>query len=138
MSFSIEDAIVIACEAHRGQLREGSNEPYIMHTLRVMMAVDSEAEKVVAVLHDVMEHTGDYYLSGVPSNVYVALHWLTRAKDENYFDYIRRVSSNSMSARVKCADIKDNMRDLHLLSNGESLGQRYSKALAILRSCTLE
>lgn len=136
MPFTIEDAIMIACEAHKGEIRKGTGEPYIMHPLRVMMAVDSEEEKILSVLHDVMEHTGDYYLISAPSNVCVGLHWLTRAKDEHYFDYIRRVSSNNISARVKCADIQDNLRDLHLLANSESLGQRYNKALAMLRPCT--
>ena len=50
----LERAIEIAVEARKGQLDKGGN-PYILHPLRVMMSVDLELEKIVAVLHDVVE-----------------------------------------------------------------------------------
>jgi (p)ppGpp synthase/HD superfamily hydrolase len=50
----LERAIEIAVEAHKGQVDKGGS-PYILHPLRVMMSVNGESEKIVAVLHDVVE-----------------------------------------------------------------------------------
>ena len=50
----LERAIEIAVEAHKGQVDKGGS-PYILHPFRVMMSVDLELEKIVAVLHDVVE-----------------------------------------------------------------------------------
>ena len=52
----LEDAIILACNAHRGQKRK-SGEPFIKHPLRVMMKMETEEEQVVAVLHDILEDT---------------------------------------------------------------------------------
>jgi len=49
-------AVEIAVEAHEGQT-DIAGETYIRHPLRVMEAMDSETECVVAVLHDVLEDT---------------------------------------------------------------------------------
>ena len=50
----LEKAIEIACRAHQGQ-RDKAGAPYILHPLRVMLQLDSIEERIVAVLHDVME-----------------------------------------------------------------------------------
>ena len=49
-----EKAIKIAVEAHTGQVDKGGN-PYILHPLRVMLSLNSEEERIVGVLHDVVE-----------------------------------------------------------------------------------
>jgi len=51
---NLEKAIKIAVEAHTGQLDKGGN-PYILHPLRVMLSLNTEEERVVGVLHDVVE-----------------------------------------------------------------------------------
>ena len=51
---TLERAIEIATEAHRGQLDKAGNE-YIQHPLRVMAAGRTTSEKIVGVLHDVVE-----------------------------------------------------------------------------------
>jgi (p)ppGpp synthase/HD superfamily hydrolase len=51
---SLEHAIHIATEAHRDQL-DKAGEPYILHPMRVMEDMISDDEKIVAVLHDVVE-----------------------------------------------------------------------------------
>ena len=53
---SIEKALQIAARAHEGQ-KDKDGQPYILHPLRVMNAVEDEPVKVVAVLHDVIEDT---------------------------------------------------------------------------------
>ena len=51
---NLEKAIKIALEAHTGQVDKGGN-PYILHPLRVMLSLNSEEERIVGVLHDVVE-----------------------------------------------------------------------------------
>src|ERR1700742_4520783 len=53
---TLERAIVIAAEAHAGQL-DKAGAPYILHPLRVMLRVGTAAERIAAVLHDVAEDT---------------------------------------------------------------------------------
>ena len=51
---TIEDAIALAAQAHRGQL-DKAGRPYILHPLRMMLQFDDEEGMVTAVLHDVIE-----------------------------------------------------------------------------------
>ena len=51
---NLEKAIKIAAEAHTGQVDKGGN-PYILHPLRVMLSLETEEERIVGVLHDVVE-----------------------------------------------------------------------------------
>ena len=53
---TLEKAIQIATEAHKGQL-DKSGKDYIGHPLRVMEMGNTEEEKIVGVLHDVVEDT---------------------------------------------------------------------------------
>ena len=50
----LDRAIEIAVQAHSGQLDKGG-APYILHPLRVMLRMATEEERIVAVLHDVVE-----------------------------------------------------------------------------------
>ena len=52
----LERAISIAVEAHRGQ-EDRNGAPYVLHPLRMMCRVETEMQKIVAVLHDVVEDT---------------------------------------------------------------------------------
>lgn len=53
---TLSRAIQIATQAHEGQL-DKSGKAYIGHPLRVMEMVTSENEKIVGVLHDLIEDT---------------------------------------------------------------------------------
>ena len=62
LTFSIEDAIQFATEAHSGQFRKYTHEPYIEHPIEVMKIVETaldctHAMKIAAVLHDTVEDT---------------------------------------------------------------------------------
>ncbi|MEW6490876.1 MAG: hypothetical protein AB1578_23560, partial [Thermodesulfobacteriota bacterium] len=52
----LEDAIALAVSAHRGQV-DKAGAPYVLHPLRVMLPMESDTEKMAAVLHDVVEDT---------------------------------------------------------------------------------
>jgi (p)ppGpp synthase/HD superfamily hydrolase len=112
---NLEKAIEIAVSAHKGQL-DKAGQPYILHPLRVMLQMDMEVERIVAVLHHVIEDaTEDWNFqrlkeAGFGEEVIEALRFLT--KDDNhvpYMDYVKRIRENEIARKVKLADLRDNM-----------------------------
>lgn len=107
----LETAIRIAINAHYGQ-EDKAKSPYIFHPFRVMNNVASIEEKIVAVLHDVVEDTNltfEYLLNqGISPDLVDALRLLTHTKDTSYEDYIKKLSTNKIAKAVKLADIRDN------------------------------
>lgn len=105
----IENAILLATTCHRGQ-KDKAGEPYILHPLWVMSKMESEDERVVAVLHDVFEDCdiaiNDVDLSLVQKE---ALVLLTRPKGMSYKSYIERIATNEIAIKVKMADLEHNM-----------------------------
>ena len=109
---TLEDAIIIAAIAHKGQIDKGGN-PYILHPLRVMQEFNCVKYQIVAVLHDLIEDT-DWTLKqlqkhGFSDEIVPAIDALTRRKGEEYFEFIRRVMQNSIAKKVKAADLLDNL-----------------------------
>ena len=51
---NLEDAISLATEAHRGQ-KDKAKAPYILHPLRLMLRMETETDRIIAMLHDVVE-----------------------------------------------------------------------------------
>ena len=109
---TLEDAIALAVEAHRGQ-RDKAGQTYILHPLRVMMRLETEPERMVAVLHDVVEDspwTVERLRGlGYPEEVLGALDCLTKREGETYEAFIERLLPNPLARRVKRADLEDNM-----------------------------
>ena len=108
----LEKAAKLAEKAHQGQVDKGG-QPYILHPRRVMEQCETETEKIVAILHDVMEDTPytleDLRQEGFSEEVLEALLCLTHRGGESYMAYIGRVCENPLAARVKYADLQDNM-----------------------------
>jgi (p)ppGpp synthase/HD superfamily hydrolase len=108
----LENAIAIAVDAHRGQ-KERNGQPYIMHPLRVMQGVQTEEEKIVALLHDLIEDTkwtcAMLAERGFPKHLLDALDCVTNPKGESYQAFILRSASTPIARRVKLADLEDNM-----------------------------
>ncbi|HST63233.1 MAG TPA: HD domain-containing protein [Longimicrobium sp.] len=109
---NLEEAIEIAAQAHRGQ-RDRAGAPYILHPLRMMFAVQTDAERMAAVLHDVVEDT-DWTLDalrerGFSEQVVTAVDHLTRREGESYEAFVRRAAQHPVARRVKVADLEDNM-----------------------------
>lgn len=139
MSPTLEDAILLAVQAHKGQ-RDKTGQPYILHPLRVMFRLATEAERIVGVLHDVIEDTkytpDDLRQMGYSEEVLVALDGVTKREGESYEDFALRAKANPISRRVKLADLEDNM-DVRRLpgvtaKDAERL-DRYRKAWAVLQ-----
>ena len=110
---TLQRAIEIATEAHQGQFDKAGRD-YIGHPLRVMEMGKTEEEKIVGVLHDVIEDT-DWTFErlaeeGFSDEVIAALRCVTKiSENENYDDFIDRVKKNPLAVAVKINDLTDNM-----------------------------
>ena len=129
---TLEDAILLAAEAHRGQT-EKAGHPYILHPLRVMFRLESETDRIVGVLHDVIEDTRytlqDLRAMGYPEPLLQALDCLTRRETETYEEFITRLRINPVARRVKLADLEDNMDVRRLPALTEKDAERLKKYL---------
>ena len=110
---TLERAIEIATEAHRGQFDKAGND-YIGHSLRVMAMGKTTDEKIVGVLHDVVEDTDWTFerlaAEGFSEEVLDALLCVTKlSEDEPYDKFIARVKTNPLAVVVKLNDLSDNM-----------------------------
>ena len=112
MNQLLERAIKLAKKYHEGQFDKGGH-PYIEHPLRVMNGVESIDEKILAVLHDVLEDCDvssvELIKEGIPEYLVEKLEILFKGKNEKYFDYIDRIKANSLTVKVKISDLNDNM-----------------------------
>ena len=110
---TLERAIEIATEAHLGQVDKCGCD-YIAHPLRVMVAGKTMEEKIVGVLHDVVEDS-DWTLEaleaeGFSAEVIEALRCVTRlSENEPYDSFISRIKGNPLAVAVKLNDLTDNM-----------------------------
>jgi (p)ppGpp synthase/HD superfamily hydrolase len=109
---TLERAIQIAAEAHAGQL-DKAGQPYILHPLRVMLHMKSEQERIVAVLHDVIEDASVTLMQltdeGFSSIVIDAVQALTKLPGESRLAAAARAAKNPIALAVKLADNSENM-----------------------------
>lgn len=144
----VELAELIAREAHHGQTRQLTGEPYANHPARVAggVAGSGHSREVVAAawLHDVLEDTqmlpetllasltkcAGSTASEVAEVVRIVMA-LTRSKDIAYEDYIVSLLEDPQSAAVKISDLQDNLRDLPPAHKASRT--KYTLALRLLR-----
>jgi (p)ppGpp synthase/HD superfamily hydrolase len=137
---TLERAIAIALEAHAGQ-RDKAGDPYILHPLRVMLGVTTSDERVVAVLHDVVEDStwtlDDLREEGFIEEIVQAVDALSHREGESYDDFVRRSGACPLARRVKFADLEDNMNLSRICGPTEgdhTRVERYRRALSILEA----
>ena len=109
----LQKAIDIATKAHKGQV-DKAGQPYIDHPLRVMNMGTTDEEKIVGVLHDVVEDSDwtfeELAAEGFSIEVIEALRCITKlSENEPYDKFIQRVKANPLAAKVKLYDLTDNM-----------------------------
>ena len=108
----LDKAIQCAVKAHAGQ-KDKAGAPYILHPLRIMMKMDSQAGMIAAMLHDVVEDSSvtlaDLRAEGFSEEVIAAVDHLTRREGEAYEIFINRLRHNPLAVKVKLADLEDNM-----------------------------
>ena len=109
---TLERAIEIAAAAHAGRT-DKAGQPYILHPLRVMLRVDTDVERMAAVLHDVVEDTPvtleRLTSEGFPPSVVAAVEALTKRDGETREDAARRAVRDSIARNVKLADNAENL-----------------------------
>ena len=151
---NLENAIKIAVEAHAGQVDKGGN-PYILHPLRVMLSLNSEQERIVGVLHDVVEDCEGWTWErlkdqGCSDKIIEALKSVSKTPDEekqfkemddpnkkmdHYLQFIKRAKTNKIGRYVKAADIRDNLdisRIDDITNSDINRLRRYKAALSAL------
>jgi (p)ppGpp synthase/HD superfamily hydrolase len=116
---TIERAVAIAAEAHTGQI-DKAGAPYLLHPLRLMLQMETAEDRIVAVLHDVVEDS-DWSLErlrreGFSQVIIEAVDSVTRRNSETYEEFVLRAAQNSIGRRVKLADLRDNC-DLTRIAN---------------------
>ena len=138
---NLERAIEIAQEAHKGVKDKGGHD-YIHHPIRVMHAMSNDQEKIVAILHDVVEDS-DWTFDrlkeeGFEDSVIESLRCVTKySEEEDYQEFIKRAATNKIATKVKMADIEDNL-DLSRLGTLTEKDltriEKYKKALKHLKA----
>ena len=134
----LERAVVYATKMHSGQT-DKAGKPYIEHPLRVMGEMDYPTEKVVAVLHDVVEDTDatiddieELFGVTVADNVSALTH-----REGEYMGYIDAIAVYPTARKVKMGELVDNM-DLSRLDEIEQEDlerrNRYEQAYYMLQS----
>lgn len=136
---NLEQAIQIATKAHLGQV-DKSGQPYILHPLRLMLRVHTDAERIVAILHDVVEDS-DISIEvlktlGFSNEIINAINCLSKRSNEDYSDFIQRILENPLATKIKIEDIKDNLDITHLKEITEkdlNRIKKYHDALNLLK-----
>jgi hypothetical protein len=126
----LEKAISIAVDSHSGQVNNKA-QPYVLHPLRMMFKAVTIEEKIIAVLHDVIEKTTidlEYLRSvGFSDRIVLGIDALSRRPQENYDKYIDRVAENKLATKVKIIDLDDNINSLDLDKFQESKSNKFLK-----------
>ena len=137
---NLERAIELAAVAHAGQIDKGG-EPYILHPLRVMLRMSSANERIVAVLHDVVEDTSitleQLSAEGFPLSVVAAVEALTKKAGETRMDAARRAACDDLARAVKLADNAENM-DLSRIANPSEKDYSRLEEYKVVRAILLQ
>jgi (p)ppGpp synthase/HD superfamily hydrolase len=148
-------AITIAAEAHHGQV-DKAGAHYILHPLRVMLALNSEDERIAAVLHDVAEDGRPVWsferlaAEGFNPEIIAALRAVTKLPEEEdpegsspeekrarYLKFVRRAAADPIGRVVKRADLEDNCNLSRIPNPGPKDHARvakYREAIALVDS----
>lgn len=134
-------AMKIAYDAHHGQL-DCNGVPYIFHSYQLAEQMCDEITTCVALLHDVVEDTDitiEQLEEVFPKKVTEALKLLTHDDNTDYFEYVRKIKSNSVARTVKMADLLHNSDQSRIVDKKvvsaeklEHWNEKYTKALGIL------
>ena len=110
----LNKAIKIAQKAHKGQT-DKFGTPYIGHVMRVMNAGKTYDEKIVGVLHDVIEDCQeislDYLLQeDFPDEIVFAIECLTKnPAEQDYTEFVKQTEKSPLAVSVKINDLQDSM-----------------------------
>lgn len=127
---SVKEAKNLAVLAHKGQFRRDGVTPFVKHPIAVADMMDTDEEKIVAYLHDVIEDTTvtcDEIKDRFGMTVAQAVLLLTKEHDD-YYKYLGCISHSRLATKVKIADMFHNMSD----NPSQKQKEKYLRALPIL------
>lgn len=140
----LQRAYHLAWRAHRGQVRDGGQIPYLTHPLRVALLLARELERTdpallsIALLHDVLEDSEVQEAEiahACGAEVVAAVRLLTKppvgeggkaGRDATYFAAIAQAPL--VVRLVKCADRVDNLRSLRELNQPARLARTIAQS----------
>jgi (p)ppGpp synthase/HD superfamily hydrolase len=139
LSELLDKAIALAVAAHAGQ-RDRNGRPYILHPLHLMSRMQTDEERIVAVLHDVVEDSdttlAELKAAGFYPAIVKAVGLLTHDKSaDSYEAYVVRLKTDPLARRVKLADLRHNMdleRLPELTDRDQARLARYHRAWRLL------
>jgi (p)ppGpp synthase/HD superfamily hydrolase len=133
----IKVADLVARMAHHQQV-DKIGTAYIEHPRAVASFLDTQEEKVIALLHDVLE---DSFLTEADlrpvfgDRITDTVALLTRREDEDYFAYIDRIKGDPLATRIKLADLRHNTDRSRITEPAQvdyDRWEKYDKAIEIL------
>lgn len=120
------------------------DRPYYEHPVMVvnLLAEDEETNKteilIVGYLHDVIEDTkttfDDLLTLGFSGKVIDAVEAITRRENEQYTDYIIRLSENKIARLVKIADLRHNTDIRRIKYNKETSSRDEYRLIKYIRA----
>ena len=127
--------------AHAG-VKDRGGKAHILHPLNVMTRVDTKEEKIVAVLHDVVEDTDWTFEAlrdeGFSEIIIEALETVTKkSEDEDYEKFILRSRGNEIGRKVKTADLRENLDVTRIGDLVEKDIERINKYKRALKTLTV-
>jgi (p)ppGpp synthase/HD superfamily hydrolase len=127
-------ALRIATKYHEGQF-DKAGKPYILHPIAVAMKAQTQAEEVVALLHDTVEdtdYTEEMLREDFPKHIADAVIAMTKREGETYVEFVLRIKETPVARKVKMYDMEHNMSDRGVKIK-DSLMERYKKGYAVLK-----
>lgn len=107
----LDRAVALAARAYDGRTdRQG--DPYIAHAVRVMLAMRTDDERAVAILHDVFEwgriSLREFVAAKLPKRIVDAVDAMTKREGESLAEHVERILASELAVAVKRADLVDN------------------------------
>lgn len=124
-------------DIHFKDKKDKGGNPYTEHLIYVMQNVETTEEKVIALLHDIIEDTDiteeEILGFGIHQIFIDAIKILTKRTNESYDEYINRIieSKNQLAINVKVVDLEHNMNlnRLKIVTNEDILRkEKYKQA----------
>ena len=131
----------LLCMVKHWKQKDKAGKRYVWHPIHVMMNVKGYNEKIVALLHDIVEDTEvtvpDLKNLKFSKEVIEAVDVITKKKDQEYFSYLKSIKDNSIAKKIKIEDLKHNsdLKRLRSITQKEiDRAIRYKKAIDYLSS----
>ena len=132
-------AFYYCIKAHYKQFDKGGKW-YVLHPLTVSWHCKKYNEKILALLHDVVEDS-NIKISDISSHfsdeIIEALNLITKTKGISYDLYLEKIKNNKLARNVKIEDIKHNMnlkRLKNITDKDIKRYEKYKKSLEFLKS----